>query len=432
MEKLRKLKLIPTLSLFSVALFLMLVLTQTGQDYDWVPQGYCYGTGCYTSGRRPGNFYQACFSYDGTLPAFILLMINLLLVIVALIFAVVLLAKKTMAKGVLKFLIVFAFIYLTTGLVMAIYMAAASSISDAGGMIAFAFLAWISSGGVLSSFYLLKHADEANAEVVKAVAAPQKQEVVASQAEAAPQKQEAVASKEESGVQETQPVKENKPQEEQKSGSNAWNVISKIFGIVFPTSALGLMMLFYFISSIIFSVNFFENLINWIKNLQETESYTTGIIFGSDLFRLIGLFAIAIMSLVFFISHMVSKFDGAKTLRKMPALGLVYSIALFLTGLLGVIYAAVMEVDIESDLFSINIALLIFSVLVFASSIVALAFKPGLAKKIVTAVSFLFIVILLFIVFSMSSDFIAFTEAFIATMFILLAQVNFFLREREN
>ena len=43
-------------------------------------------------------------------------------------------------------------------------MAAASSISDAGGMISFAFLAWISSGGVLSSFYLLKHADEANAE----------------------------------------------------------------------------------------------------------------------------------------------------------------------------------------------------------------------------------------------------------------------------
>ena len=428
MEKLRKLKLIPVLSLFSVAIFLMLVLTQTGQFYDWVPQGYCYGTGCYTSGRRPGNFYQACFSYDGTLPAFILLMINLLLVIVALIFAVVLLAKKTMAKGVLKFLIVFAFIYLTTGLVMAIYMAAASSISDAGGMIAFAFLAWISSGGVLSSFYLLKHADEANAEVAKAVAAPKEEKV-----EAAPQKQEVVTSKEESGVQQTQPVKENKPQEEQsKGGSNAWNVISKIFGIVFPTSALGLMMLFYFISSIIFAVSFFIDLFDWIKNLQETESYTTGIIFGSDLFRLIGLFAIAIMSLVFFISHIVSKFDGAKTLRKMPALGLVYSIALFLTGLLGVIYAAVMEVDIESDLFSIHIALLIFSVLVFASSIVALAFKPGLAKKIVTAVNFLFIVILLFIVFSMSGDFIAFTEAFAATMFILLAQVNFFLREREN
>ena len=427
MVKLRKLKLIPTLSLFSVAFFLMLVLTQTGQYYDWVPQGYCYGTGCYTSGRRPGNFYQACFSYDGTLPAFILLMINLLLVIVALIFAVVLLAKKTMAKGVLKFLIVFAFIYLTTGLVMAIYMAAASSISDAGGMIAFAFLAWISSGGILSSFYLLKHADEANAEAVKAVAAPKEEKV-----EAAPQKQEVATPKEKSEVQEEKPLQENKPQEEQKSGTNAWNVISKIFGIVFPTSALGLMMLFYFISSIIFSVNFFENLINWIKNLQETESYTTGIIFGSNLFRLIGLFAIAIMSLVFFISHMVSKFDGAKTLRKMPALGLVYSIALFLTGLLGVIYAAVMEVDIESDLFSIHIALLIFSVLVFASSIVALAFKPGLAKKIVTAINFLFIVILLFIVFSMSGDFIAFTEAFIATMFILLAQVNFFLREREN
>ena len=140
MKKLIVLKTIPAFVFSFITIMLIGMTIAANELYAWVPQGYCYGTGCYLSGKRPGNFYQAAFSYGDTLVGFIFMMINFLLILAAIIVWVIIMIKKSFKPSSFTFLIVFGAVFFTTGLVMSIFVAACNYIDDSAGMIVCGFL----------------------------------------------------------------------------------------------------------------------------------------------------------------------------------------------------------------------------------------------------------------------------------------------------
>ena len=142
----KKLSFIPFICYIAITFFLMLLLTQTGNSYAWVSQGACFGTGCYVSGKKPGNFYEAAFAYEDTLVGFILLMVCLILIIVSLIVVLIFTIRKRLnSKALLIYNIVFAGIYFLIGLTMSIFMAECCYIDDGIGVPTFGFLSTFSS-----------------------------------------------------------------------------------------------------------------------------------------------------------------------------------------------------------------------------------------------------------------------------------------------
>ena len=157
MNKVMKLKFFPTLFFMFITMMLIGMTIGASELYAWVPQGYCYGTGCYASGKRPGNFYQAAFSYDDTLVGFIFMMINFVLIVAAIIVWVIILAKKKVKTGYFNFLIVFGAIFFTTGLVMAIFVESCRYIDDAAGMSVCGFFATFAALGLIPYAIIAKH-----------------------------------------------------------------------------------------------------------------------------------------------------------------------------------------------------------------------------------------------------------------------------------
>ena len=163
----KKLKMVPFFIYIVITLFLMLLLTQTGQSYAWIKQGSCYGSGCYTSGKRPGNFFEAAFAYDDTLVGFILLMFALLFIVISLIVVIISLArKKEDSKKMLIYNIIFSAVYFLLGLTMSIFMADNCYIDDGAGVPTFAFLSTFSTLPLLVISVILLKKPKAEAEPV--------------------------------------------------------------------------------------------------------------------------------------------------------------------------------------------------------------------------------------------------------------------------
>ncbi len=149
MKKLIVLKSIPAFVFSFITIMLIGMTIAANELYAWVPQGYCYGTGCYLSGKRPGNFYQAAFSYDDTLVGFIFMMINILLVLAGLIVWIIIMIKRNTKRSAFTFLAVFGAVFFTTGLVMSIFVAACNYIDDSAGMIVCGFLGTFAALGFI-------------------------------------------------------------------------------------------------------------------------------------------------------------------------------------------------------------------------------------------------------------------------------------------
>ena len=174
-----KLKFFPIIFFMFMIIMLIGMTIAASELYAWVPQGYCYGTGCYASGKRPGNFYTAAFSYEDTLVGFIFMMINFLLILVVIIVWIIIFVKKKTKQGHFTFLIVFGAIYFTTGLVMSIFVEACRYIDDAVGMSVCGFLGTFAAIGLIVyaiiAKYKLKKIDQEPAAVTAGAAPSQPQ-----------------------------------------------------------------------------------------------------------------------------------------------------------------------------------------------------------------------------------------------------------------
>ena len=145
MKKMTLFKVIPVFAFVFMTIMMIGMSIAANELYDWVPQGYCYGTGCYTGGNRPGNFYQAAFACDVTLVGFIFMMISTVVLLATLIVWIFILIKKTIKPSQFTFLIVMASIMSFTMLMMAVFVAACLQIEDATGMIPCGFLAMLAA-----------------------------------------------------------------------------------------------------------------------------------------------------------------------------------------------------------------------------------------------------------------------------------------------
>lgn len=145
MKKMTLFKMIPVFAFVFMTIMMIGMSIAANELYDWVPQGYCYGTGCYLGGKRPGNFYQAAFSYDVTLVGFIFMMISTVVLLATIIVWIFILIKKTIKPSQFTFAIVMGSIMSFTMLMMAIFVAACLEIEDAAGMIPCGFLAMLAA-----------------------------------------------------------------------------------------------------------------------------------------------------------------------------------------------------------------------------------------------------------------------------------------------
>ncbi len=420
MKKLNRFRFIPFILIAVSLLLILILLTQTNQLYAWVPQGYCYGTGCYSGGKRPGNFYQAAFAYGDTLVGFIFLWINLLLLLAAFIVGIFHIVKKEIKTGLLIFDIIFGGIYFTFGLVMSIFMAVCCYIDDGLG---------IPICGFLSTFNILLLIGAAIAFLILTGIAKKRDAMALEGGGGASVESEALPSGEESSSSEEKPLEEKKEEEKPEDGKpgEGKKKLSKTFGLIFPLVGLGALLILFFASSITRIVDFFEFLTRNIEN-NYWDNYLA--LISTGLFMLVTL-ATTIVILIFFIGHFANRFDGHKTIKKLPILSLVSAAGLYLVMLLETIYWFTIQTEYRPDTSS-QITLMVFSILTIGASIAALVMKKPLLNKIFIAISQgLSIIILEILGFTSLIRFAVPYE--LATFFLLAMTVaNFFILPREE
>ena len=420
MKKVSRFRFIPFIIIALSLLFLLILFTQTDKLYAWVPQGYCYGTGCYASGKRPGNFYAAAFSYGDTLVGFIFLMINIVLIIGAFIVGIFHIVKKEIKRGLLIFDIIFGGIYFTFGLVMSIFMAACCYIDDGVG---------VPICGFLSTFNILLLIGSAIALLILSGIAQKKDSAVLASGGTFNENGDVIPAGE-SAPSKEQSSQENEAKEEKTDDgkpSEGRRKLSEVFGKIFPTVGLGCLLILFFASSITRIVSFFKNL---ITNIQDNYWDNYFYIIAIGLFMIVTLVT-TIVILVFFITHFTNKFDGHKTIKKLPVLSIISSAGIILVMMVRIMHYMSLDAEYRPGL-GTEIALEVFCVLTIAISIVALSMKKPLLSKIFIAGSQLFSIIVLEILgFTELTKFAVPYE--IAVLFLVLMSVaNFFILPREE
>ena len=142
MDKLQKVvkytKWVPLVMYILTNFLLALVFILGSLHYDVIRwQGWAWGNYVYKT--TPYNFYSCAFTYDSTLVAFIFMVINANLITVADVSGVIQLSRKHISLGNAIFNIVFSGLYFTTGLVMAIFLAACRGLDTGIPMVVMGF-----------------------------------------------------------------------------------------------------------------------------------------------------------------------------------------------------------------------------------------------------------------------------------------------------
>ena len=222
---------------------------------------------------------------------------------------------------------------------------------------------------------------------------------------------------------------EPKSEEKQDNGqpSEGKRKLSNIFGLIFPLVGLGALLILFFVSSITRIID----LVQFIGNNIENNYWDNYFDLISHILFLVVTLMTTVMILIFFIGHFTSKYDGHKTIKKLPLISLASAAGLFFVMMLRIMHYLSLDPEYRPS-FVTEIVLLIFCVLTVAASVVAISMKKPLLNKIFIAVSQgLSLIVLEILGFH---ELMRFAVPYELAIFFLLAMAvaNFFILPREE